>query len=252
MRKVKLLNFEALSESGSQVFNRTTSTMLEDLLHLFFPNTCAACDRALYRHEECLCTFCRHHLPKTDFHLRKDNPVARMFWGRVPIGAAAACYVYRRGGRVQNMIHRLKYKGEKDIGIYLGKEYGKSLLLSGDFQKCEAIIPVPLHPSRLRSRGFNQSRIFAEGLSNTMNIPVLDEVLLRSGQTKTQTRKSRFHRWENTEGKFRLGKTDGLPGTLLLVDDVITTGATLESCIATLLRIPSRTVCIAAMAGTLN
>ncbi|MCC7302649.1 MAG: ComF family protein [Bacteroidia bacterium] len=226
--------------------------MWSDVLHLVFPNVCPACNRALYHFEECLCTICLRTLPGTGFHLLPDNPVERMFMGRVDLNAAAVYYRYRKGSRVQNMIHRLKYKGEKEIGRFLGRRYGRELLQSEQFRSADVIIPVPLHPARLRSRGFNQSEVFGSGLSEAMGKPLHTDWLLRKERTNTQTRKSRFHRWENTEGKFTLGKGAQEGCHVLLVDDVITTGATLEACARALLQLRGSRVSVAAMAGTLH
>lgn len=175
-----------------------------------------------------------------------------MFWGRVEIRTAAACYRYRRGSRVQQMIHRLKYKGEQEIGTWLGKQYGMELLTQEAFRTVDIIVPVPLHRARMRSRGFNQSEVFARGLGCSMEKEVCTELLLRRESTGTQTKKSRYDRWENTSGKFMLGKKELCHAHILLVDDVITTGATLEACAQTLLQLPGCSVSLAAIAGTLN
>jgi ComF family protein len=192
-------------------------------------------------------------LPKTNYHLYNDNPIEKLFWGRVTIFSAAAFYNFGKGGKVQQLIHQLKYKGQKEVGITLGKLYGYELKRSEKFKDIDIIIPVPLHPRKKKKRGYNQSEFFAEGLSKTLKASTDFQTLSRAKESSTQTKKSRFSRWENVESIFQLNDWEPLKGKhILLVDDVITTGATLEACAQTLLQIPNVKVSIATIAHAHN
>lgn len=196
---------------------------------------------------------CSYHLPKTWYHLDPDNPVSRIFWGRAQIENAASFLHFNKGNQVQHLIHHLKYKERKDVGVWLGLNYGAFLKNSPLFRSAEAIIPVPLHRKRLQSRGFNQSAQFGTGLASSMMIPVEEELLFRTGLSETQTRKSRYKRWENVSGIFDVRDGWKFSGKhLLLVDDVITTGATLEACVHALNSIPDVRISIATIATTRN
>jgi len=224
---------------------------VNDLLFLVFPEICAVCGTGLWKYEEVICTSCNFHLPKTNFHLDKKNQVCRAFWGRVPIENAGAYLYFNKGSKVQRLIHQLKYKGRKDIGIYLGKQYGNYLITMPEFQQINYIVPVPLHRKKLKLRGYNQSESFAEGLSLSMKIPVDTSSFIRTISTQTQTRKSRFKRWENVSEIFLVANSETLENKhILLVDDVITTGATIESCVATLLKVSGIKISVAAIAFT--
>jgi ComF family protein len=222
---------------------------LDDLLSLFYPKLCQACGKSLFYKEEIICLQCKLHLPKTGFHLEKDNALEQFFWGRVPFVRASAFLYFVKKGNIQHLIHRLKYKGKEEIGIYLGKLYGKELIQSEDFRSIDFIVPVPLHLSKLKLRGYNQSELFANGLSESMNVPVNTTILIRQKASETQTRKSRFKRWENVKEIFTIENGEIFENKhLLLVDDVITTGATLESCAGILLKIPGVKVSVASIA----
>jgi ComF family protein len=228
-------------------------SLLDDFISLIYPNICAACGNSLFKHEEVLCNFCEFHLPQTNFHMDKDNPVSTIFWGRANVESAASYYHFNKGSKVQRLIHFLKYKGRKDIGIYLGKQYGLFLKNSPLFNTVEVIIPVPLHLKKLRKRGYNQSEQFALGLSTAMKIPLDISTLYRKRPTDTQTKKSRFKRWENVAEIFALREPEKLKGRhILLVDDVITTGATLEACMLALQGIAGIRISIASIAAALT
>jgi ComF family protein len=225
---------------------------LSDFISLIFPRICAGCGNSLWKNEEGLCQLCEYHLPKTNFHFESENPVSRLFLGKVSIETGSAFLYFNKGSKVQRMVHQLKYKGRKDIGIYLGDQYGQTLKYAPLFNSADAIIPVPLHKKRYMQRGYNQSEQFAIGLSRAMNIPVNRYLLLRIKATETQTRKSRFSRYQNVKEIFTV--TSPLEWTgrhLLLVDDVITTGATLESCIQALAVIPGVRVSVACIAAAI-
>ena len=222
---------------------------LSDFISLIFPRICAGCGNSLWKKEEVLCRFCEFHLPKTNFHHELENPVTRLFWGRVNLENGAAFLCFNKGGKVQRLVHQLKYKGRKDIGIFLGDQYGQSLKYAPHFNSAHAIIPVPLHRKKLMQRGYNQSEQFAMGLSVSMNIPINTHLLERTKATDTQTRKSRFSRYQNVKEIFTVNSPQEWKGKhLLLVDDVITTGATLESCILAMQVIPEVRISIACIA----
>jgi len=223
--------------------------VLEDFISLIYPHICMSCGKSLFKKEICICTYCKYHLPKTNFHLEEDNPVSRMFWGKVNITAAASYYYFNKGSKVQKLIHNLKYSGQKEIGNTIGEFYGTELKESELFKNIDNIIPVPLHPRRQRKRGYNQSAFFAEGLAKGIEAVYDYELLYRSYDSQSQTRKSRFERWKNVEYIFKLKNPEDLEGKhILLVDDVITTGSTLEACAQTLLKVNGVKVSIATIA----
>jgi ComF family protein len=224
-------------------------TLLYDFVSLFYPRACQACGNILYKGEETLCTYCLFHLPKTNYHDDEDNPIIRHFWGKVNIASAASCYFFNKGQKVQKLIHNLKYKGQKQIGLKVGELYGHELAKSPLFNSADIILPVPLHKSRLRSRGYNQSDFFAKGLSSAMKIPADTALMVRNKKTETQTRKNRFSRWENVSEVFSVTSESNIAGKhLLLVDDVITTGSTLTACAEVLLKNKNTKVSVASIA----
>jgi len=227
--------------------------LFNDFISLFFPKTCYACGNNLFTGERIICTSCLIHLPKTNFHKDKDNAVSRVFWGRVNIESAASLYFYKKGGKVQHLIHQFKYKGHQEIGIFLGELFGLDLAGSYGFDIIDLIIPVPLHERKIKKRGFNQSEVFAKGLSNSMKKELDTTSIVRSVATETQTKKSRYKRWENVSEIFLLKNPEKLTGQhILLVDDVITTGATMEACIQTIQQVPGTKVSVASMAFAQN
>jgi ComF family protein len=228
-------------------------SLLDDFLSLFFPHPCYACDDALRKNEKVLCSVCLSHLPKTDFHQKQDNPIAKLFWGRAIINSATAYYYFHKGNKVQHLIHQLKYKGAREIGIFIGEQMGYELKNAPNFSSVDIIVPVPLHPKKEKKRGYNQSAIFGMGLSHGLGKPMNANILYRKRFTETQTKKTRSERWENVENVFSVRCPEDFLGKhLLLVDDVITTGSTLEACIHALEIIPDVTISIAAMATAMK
>ena len=224
----------------------------DDLLSLLFPRICYACGNHLMRNEKIICTECYVLIPRTNYHLEDDNPVARIFWGRCRIERAAAFSFYNRDSRIRRLIHNLKYKGVQEIGPELGKMYGLVLMNSGFTRDIDLIIPVPLHPSKERIRGFNQSYLISLGISQVTGITVDSGSLCRVSSTSTQTKKSRYERWKNVEGTFMVQDSSTVTGKhILLVDDVITTGSTMESCVNELLKSEGVRVSVAALAVSL-
>lgn len=225
--------------------------LAEDFIGLFFPKLCAACNGHLLRNEEAICMACLAAMPRTHDELDpSENPAARVFWGRIRLRAAASGYVFVKGGKVQELVHNLKYNGRRDAGIAAGKIFGNDLKDLTPFNTVDAVVPVPLHPERLRKRGYNQAACFAEGLAAALNVPHLPEAIRRLSATETQTRKNRSERWENVEAIFALHAAEALAGKhILLVDDVITTGATIEACAAPLLQLEGTSVSVVSLAG---
>lgn len=222
---------------------------LADFVALVFPQLCPACGESLVAGEKIICTNCLFNLPLTNFHLQPDNVVARQFWGKVNIQGAYALYYFTKGGKVQNLLHLFKYKGMRKIGPVLGNIAGGQLAKSDIFNTVDVIIPVPLHKSRLKQRGYNQSACFAEGIVQKLKVPVDETSLLRIKATETQTHKSRFSRFENMQQVFEITDPEKLKNKhVLLVDDVVTTGSTLEACAALLLEIEGLKLSIAAIA----
>lgn len=222
---------------------------LADFISLLFPQLCSACGAALVSNEKLLCTDCLYNLPCTNFHLQPDNIVAQQFWGKINVEGAYALYYFTKGGKVQNMVHQLKYKGIEGIGTLLGNIAGAQLNKSDVFNTVEMIIPVPLHKTRLKKRGYNQSTCFAEGISQKLNAVVADNNLVRIRATETQTHKSRFSRFENMQEVFSVKYPEMLIDKhVLLVDDIITTGSTLEACAIQLLKIKGLKLSIATIA----
>jgi ComF family protein len=227
----------------------TVKEIADDVFSLFFPNLCLGCGQPLIRGEKTICSICHFHLPKTYFHNDPDNPLNKVFWGRVNLEAVASYLYFQKGSTVQSLLHQLKYKERPEIGYRIGKWYGQDLCYAAGFREAELVVPVPLHPKKLRRRGYNQSRMFAEGLASVMPARVEDRCLYRKVDSKTQTRKARYNRWENVENIFAVRNAEKIRGRhLLLVDDVITTGATLEACAQALLQVPDVRVSVATIA----
>lgn len=205
--------------------------ILEDFVALFYPRVCVACHASLIKGEEVLCTSCLAQLPKTAYHRFNENPVHNRLAGRLPLQFASAFLKFRKGGLVQSLLHELKYNNRPEIGVRMGHLYGVELAELGMGSDFDVIVPVPLHASRMRKRGYNQSAKFAEGLSEALNISWEESISLRLAATNTQTRKGRADRWSNVKDAFSIAAVDKISGKrILLVDDVITTGATLEAC----------------------
>ncbi len=220
-------------------------------VHLFFPRVCPVCDRVLADGEYLFCTRCRWEMPLTRFWENPANPVHEKLSALVPLRSASSFLFYRKHSGVAGMVHRFKYKGDSRLAYTLGRWYGLEINEAGGVD-ADAIAPVPLHPFRRMGRGYNQAEMIARGLSESLGIPVHTGNLVRKSYTASQTRQSRKDRWENVEGIFRLRRPREWNGRhILLVDDVLTTGATLVGCAETLLReAPDCAVSVATLATT--
>jgi len=221
----------------------------DDFISLLFPRLCYACGNHLLRNENLICTECYVLIPRTNYHKINENPVEQLFWGRCVIEKAAAFSFYNKGSRIRNLIHNLKYNGIEEIGYEIGRIYGLSLRDSGFTDDIDLVIPVPLHPSKKRKRGYNQSDTISEGIAGAAGLNVNKNSLVRSMVSPTQTRRSRYERWTNVEGIFKVVEPEKLIGQhILLVDDVITTGSTIESCANELLKVEGVKVSAVALA----
>lgn len=223
--------------------------ILQEIINLFYPKTCLHCRNHLNKHEDFLCMHCLADLPFTDFTNWENNPMEKTFTGRIPVVESTALLFFRKKGITQHLIHLLKYKGEESVGKFMGDMLGKTMKESTRFKSLDGIIVVPLHPKKQKERGYNQLSLFAETLSKYLNIPVIDDVLIKVKTSETQTLKDRLNRFEKLNEKFKMINPEHITGKhLLLVDDVITTGATLEACAIELLKADKTKISIATMA----
>jgi len=223
--------------------------IFSDTLHLFYPHVCNGCGSDILSEENLLCLKCINSLPHTHFAQHANNIIEKIFWGRIALAAAHSEFYFAKESLIQELIHQLKYKNNQAIGIYLGALMGTNLLNSNRFNKIDALIPLPLYPGKERKRGYNQATVICKGMSSVMNIPVLTGNVVRRNFTETQTRKHRTERWDNVAESFLIKNEKVLIGKqLLLVDDVITTGATLEAAGNVILKVKDVSLSIAALA----
>jgi ComF family protein len=208
-----------------------SNNTLNALVSLFFPHCCAGCGNDLPISGQQVCVRCMALLPETGFAVIDNNPLEKLFFGRLPLRAASSQYYFSRSSIIQSIIHELKYKGNQDIGIEMGKMIGNTLKQSGRFSNIDAIVPLPLFPEKERLRGYNQAEVLARGIQQILEIPVLRDAVVRNRFTASQTHKNRMERWHNVEQVFSISRPEQLENkNILLTDDVITTGATLEAC----------------------
>ena len=221
---------------------------LWSLRSLFFPDPCAGCGRALDRGMPCLCTDCLIGLPHTRMAVHRGNAVEKIFWGRVNIEAACSELHFTPESSVRSILHNIKYHGDRKTATHMGRMMGRSMMHAFPFNAVDAIVPLPLHPDRLKKRGYNQAELIAMGMTEVMGVPVRTDLLHRRRSTSTQTRRNRMDRWENVHDAFASDRDLMQEARLLLVDDVVTTGATLEAAASALLAGTCRRVCIATLA----
>jgi ComF family protein len=205
-------------------------TLINDFLSLIYPRHCEACGNNLFKHEYFVCNYCQLNLPKSNYHKQPQNELSYVFAGRIPFQNALSFYVFEKSGKIQRLLHAIKYQNQKTLAEFLGKQYAKDLISDNVFADVDVIIPIPLHKNKLKTRGFNQSEYFAKGISEKMNIAIDTTTLIRKTETSTQTKKRKYQRWENVEGIFELTNANALKNKhVLIIDDVITTGATIEA-----------------------
>lgn len=228
---------------------KTLTRTLQSLLELLYPQLCVTCGNRLVSQEKYVCTHCWHDLPATNFHRNPENKVAQLFWGRVELENATAFFSYRKGSNYQNLIHFVKYKGMKELGFETGRRLGFALSESPSFKSVDCIVPVPLHFSKEKKRGYNQSEWIARGIAESLSKKVIANNLIRKTHTSTQTRKNRFERWQNVENIFEIKNPDEFSGKhILIIDDVVTTGSTLEACAEVLINTCQSKVSVATLA----
>jgi len=225
------------------------ASLAADFIYLLYPEKCITCEEALYNHEKIICTNCLLDIPKFMIKNYSDNEMAKLFWGRVKIEKTFALYIFQKKGKFQQLMHELKYRNNKAVGLEFGKILGKKILKTKAFDDVDVIIPVPLHWKKLKKRGYNQSQLIAESVSKELKKPLLTDVLYRKIETTTQTKKTRFQRWQNVEDIFDIKNMQKVENKhLLLIDDIVTTGATLEACANCLLKAKNSKISIATLA----
>ena len=223
--------------------------MLKSIVNLFFPKVCNACHNLLNDYEDTICLDCRHDLSITNFHFDNNDSVAKVLYGRAKIENGTALFRFEKKGNVQRLIHNLKYKDHEHIGFVLGNWLGGELKTLEAYKNIDAVIPVPLHKNKLKKRGYNQVAMFGQQIAAALNTDYLDDVLVKITNTKSQTTKGRFTRWTNSDELFALKNMETIDNKhILIVDDIITTGATLEACISVLNQAKNIKISIATMA----
>ena len=220
----------------------------DSLLRFIFPHVCDGCGSDLLNVESRLCLHCLDAMPETNFERHASNPIEKMFWGRLSLVNAAATFYFTKESLMQNLMHQFKYKNNKDLGLQLGRLMGIALKESKRFENIDALVPLPLFPFKEKKRGYNQATVLCEGIAEILFLPILKDVITRPQHTETQTKKGRIERWKNIEGKFELVKKEAINNKhILLIDDVVTTGATLEACGSELLKTQNTKLSIATL-----
>ena len=225
--------------------------LVHDLISLFYPNTCPACGLRLLRGERTVCSICLFKLPATGFENDPENDIVKLFWGRVKLEHAAAVYYFQKGTRIQKLMYRLKYHQRKDIGTWLGLMTGYAL--KDSLFKVDLVVPVPMHRTRRKMRSYNQASVIAEALALEMDKPFVDHAMRKIRDTGSQTRRTRTDRWERVANSYVVTDKEAVRGRhILLVDDVVTTGATAEACATQLLKVEGTRVSFCAVAAAVD
>lgn len=231
---------------------KTLSYAFSDFSHLFFPHNCTGCGTDVLQNDAVLCAKCFENLPYTGFLHQPSNPVEKIFYGRIKAAQAGSLLYFTKNSIVQRLVFALKYQGNKEAGFYLGRLVGLELQQCGRFDSVDAIIPLPLNRKKEKKRGYNQALIIAEGMQSEWSKPIIKDAVVRKLFTETQTKKGRAARWQNMEDVFAVENEQAIQGKqLLLIDDVVTTGASLEACACALLKIPGVSISFATAAYTI-
>lgn len=230
---------------------RGVQSTITDLIHLFFPHICAGCGSDVIDIDHQLCLHCIAELPYTNFFQQPGNPVEKNFYGRLNVFNAGSGYFFTKDSLIASLIYELKYKGNKSIGFYMGSLLG-NMLANSRFNDIDIIIPLPLNARRLKKRGYNQSALLCEGIASAWSKPIVTNAVMRKVNTETQTHRGRVTRWANMDGVFAVAEPDVIENKhVLLVDDVVTTGASLEACGSEILKVPGTALSIATLAYTI-
>ncbi len=225
--------------------------IFKNVFAIFFPEVCLSCNDYLVSNDSIICLNCRHDLPLTNFSFEENNLIEKSFYGRIPLENATSLFYFFKKGNVQRLIHELKYNKQQQVGTFIGDWLGEQIIESERFKTIDCIIPVPLHPKKLKKRGYNQVTTFGESLAKKLDIPYKENILIRVSLAKTQTKKLRLDRWRNVQELFHVNNNTALENKhILLIDDVITTGATLEACYKALSHTKNLKISIACMAYT--
>jgi ComF family protein len=226
---------------------------LSSVTNFIFPHTCTVCSGELYTQDELLCWKCLENLPITKFELHNENPVSRYFYGRIKLEHAGAWLYFTKASAVQQLIHLYKYRNEKELAIYMGKQMGYALQKTNWIDTVDIIVPLPLNKKKLLKRGYNQANLLSTGIGQVLNKPVEELAVIRTKFTETQTRKTRLQRWLNVEEVFDIKNADLLNNKhILLIDDVVTTGATLEACAQKMVDVPGIKISVYCMATAMS
>ena len=229
--------------------NNRFSKIINDINYILLPKVCFGCNTQLYRGEYILCTVCRNDLPITDYNFLEENEIDRIFYGRIPVKKASSFLFFAQNGIVKQILHHLKYKNQEIVGEFIGHWYGEILKNEGGLEKIDVVIPVPLHHKKLKKRGYNQVEKFGQQIAKHLNVPFLKDFLIKTANTKTLTKKNRFNRWQSSKELYKVLNSEKLENKkILLIDDVITTGATIEACGSALLKIKGVELYVVTMA----
>lgn len=216
---------------------------------LLYPNTCACCHQLLKSPKSCVCMACQFSLPKSQILDLNDNFIHQRFWGRIPVEQAFCQYKFQKKGKLQLLMHQLKYERNELVGYFFGRQLAITLQQDEQFICPDIIIPIPLHKEKERKRGYNQSLLIAKGIESILKIPIVDDAVIRVHHSDSQTKKKRYERWENVGEIFQLSNASFIKNQhVLLIDDIVTTGATLEACAQTLLQVKGTRISIATVA----
>jgi ComF family protein len=223
-----------------------------NFLHLLYPHYCIGCGTDVINDADSLCIKCVSDLPETNFFELPNNPVEKTFYGRIQLEAAASAFYFTKDSLLQQLMIELKYKSNKDVGFFLGKLIAQQIKISSRFNEIDILVPLPLNPKKEQKRGYNQAKIICDGMASMLQKPIVDKAVIRTHFTETQTKQNRVHRWQNMENVFEIADATSIEGKhILLIDDVVTTGATLEACGKSILSIPNTKLSIATIAYTI-